>query len=110
MEFSQKLYLTKIEKLFCANPNLFWKDTGQKAKLNENTFFEIVQLFGPDHRILIRKTDCFSFLADVLLEDSLKKSDNILDIFNYITRCTLDIILETAMGQAMGIQLAREST
>ena len=52
----------------------------------------------------------FSFLADVLLEDSLKKSDNILDIFNYITRCTLDIILETAMGQAMGIQLAREST
>ena len=48
-------------------------------------------------------------LADVLLEDSLKKSDNTLDIFNYVTRCTLDIILETAMGQQMGIQLARES-
>ena len=107
MEFFQKLYLTKIEKLFCANPIFFGKT---KAKLNENTFFETVQLFGPDQRILIRKTDCFSFLADVLLEDSLKKSDNILDIFNYITRCTLDIILETAMGQAMGIQLAREST
>ena len=48
-------------------------------------------------------------LADVLLEDSLKKSNNTLDIFNYVTRCTLDIILETAMGQQMGIQLARES-
>ena len=73
-------------------------------------FWNCPKLFGPDQRILIRKTNCFSFLADVLLEDSLKKSDNILDIFNYITRCTLDIILETAMGQAMGIQLAREST
>jgi len=65
-------------------------------------------------RILEDALDVFNaqgqILADVLLEDSLKKSDNILDIFNYITRCTLDIILETAMGQAMGIQLAREST
>ena len=48
-------------------------------------------------------------LADVLQEDSSKKSDNILDIFNYVTRCTLDIILETAMGVQMGIQIARES-
>ena len=73
-------------------------------------FCNCPKLFGPDQRILIKKADGFAFLADVLLEDSLKKSDNILDIFNYITRCTLDIILETAMGQAMGIQLAREST
>ena len=48
-------------------------------------------------------------LADVLLEDSLKALGNTLDIFNYVTRCTLDIILETAMGQQLGIQLARQS-
>ena len=89
----------------------FWNDVGQKAKLNENIYFfwHCPKLFGLGQRILIRKTYWF-FLADVLLEDSLKKSDNTLDIFNYITRCTLDIILETAMGKAMGIQLAREST
>ena len=48
-------------------------------------------------------------LADVLLEDSLKRPDHVINIFNYVTRCTLDIILETAMGVQMGIQLARES-
>ena len=48
-------------------------------------------------------------LADVLLEDSLKKPDNVINIFNYVTRCTLDIILETAMGHQLGAQMARES-
>ena len=90
---------------------LFLNDVGQKAKLNQNIFFETVQNYlGQTEKFWSKKLDCFSVLADVLLEDSLKKSDNVLDIFNYITRCTLDIILETAMGQAMGIQLAREST
>ncbi len=48
-------------------------------------------------------------LADVLLEDSAKSANNTLDIFNYVTRCTLDIILETAMGQQLGTQIARKS-
>ena len=90
---------------------LFLNNVGQKAKLNQNIFFETVQNhLGQTEKFWSEKLDSFSVLADVLLEDSLKKSDNVLDIFNYITRCTLDIILETAMGQAMGIQLAREST
>ena len=46
-------------------------------------------------------------LADVLLEDSTKIGQ--LNIFPYVTRCTLDVILETAMGVQMGIQHARES-
>lgn len=48
-------------------------------------------------------------LAEVLEEDSKNATDNTIDIFNYVTRCTLDIILETAMGQQLGIQLARQS-
>lgn len=64
-------------------------------------------------RILDDAMKVFNFhgqiLAEVLLEDSLKAPDNILNIFNYVTRCTLDIILETSMGQKLGIQLARQS-
>ena len=48
-------------------------------------------------------------LADVLHEDSLKASNNTLDIFPYVTRCTLDIMLESAMGQQLCIQQARQS-
>merc|ERR1712141_249350 len=46
-------------------------------------------------------------LADVFLEDSTKNDK--INIFPYVTRCTLDIILETAMGVQLGIQRARES-
>jgi len=48
-------------------------------------------------------------LADVLLEDSTKNGGKPLNIFPYITRCTLDVILETAMGVQMGTQQARIS-
>ena len=48
-------------------------------------------------------------LADVLQEDSLKSKDNTLDIFPYVTRCTLDVMLDSAMGQHLGIQQARRS-
>ena len=48
-------------------------------------------------------------LANVLGEDSLKSFDNTLDVFPYVTRCTLDIMLEAAMGQQLGIQEARKS-
>lgn len=48
-------------------------------------------------------------LADVLQEDSLKSKDNTLDIFPYVTRCTLDVMLDSAMGQHLGIQQARHS-
>ena len=46
-------------------------------------------------------------LADVLLEDSMNQK--VINIFPYVTRCTLDIILETAMGVQLGIQHARKS-
>ena len=46
-------------------------------------------------------------LAEVLQEDGLNVDQ--IDIFPYVTRCTLDIILETAMGVQMGIQRDRES-
>ena len=48
-------------------------------------------------------------LADVLQEDSLKSKDNTLDIFPYVTRCTLDVIVETSMGVQMDTQYARSS-
>ena len=48
-------------------------------------------------------------LAEVLLQDSLIAKDHTFDIFPYVTRCTLDVILETAMGQKLGIQAARQS-
>ena len=48
-------------------------------------------------------------LADVLQEDSVKSEGNELDIFPYVTRCTLDIMLDSAMGQHLGIQQARNS-
>ena len=48
-------------------------------------------------------------LADCLLQDSQLATDHTLDIFPYATRCTLDIILETSMGQQLGIQTARQS-
>lgn len=64
-------------------------------------------------RILDDALDAFNtqgrILAEVLEEDSRKTTDQTIDIFNYVTRCTLDIILETAMGQRLGIQLARQS-
>ena len=46
-------------------------------------------------------------LAEVLQEDGLNVDQ--INIFPYVTRCTLDIILETSMGVQMGIQRARES-
>ena len=46
-------------------------------------------------------------LADVLLEDSINQK--LINIFPYVTRCTLDIILETAMGVQLEIQHARKS-
>ena len=46
-------------------------------------------------------------LADVLQEDGEKNGQ--LNIFPYVTRCTLDVILETAMGVQLEIQRARES-
>ena len=64
-------------------------------------------------RILEDAMDVFNThgrtLADVLGEDSCKSLDNTLDIFPYVTRCTLDIMLESAMGQQLGIQQARHS-
>ncbi len=48
-------------------------------------------------------------LAEVLREDGLKKGGGGLDIFPYVTRCTLDVIMETAMGQQLGAQRARGS-
>ena len=48
-------------------------------------------------------------LADVLLEDSRTAESSKLNIFPYVTRCTLDVILETAMGLQLGIQMDRQS-
>jgi cytochrome P450 family 4 len=42
--------------------------------------------------------------ADILSIDS-NFGETILDLFPYMTRCTLDIILETAMGQTLDEQV-----
>ena len=64
-------------------------------------------------RILEDAMDVFNMhgriFAEVLQEDSMKSEDHILDIFPYVTRCTLDIMLDSAMGQHLGIQQARHS-
>ena len=46
-------------------------------------------------------------LADILIADgdSGKKE---LDLFPYVTRCTLDIILESAMGKVRDYKVAAE--
>ena len=62
-------------------------------------------------RILDNALDVFNshgrILADVLEEDG-EKVDT-LDIFPYVTRCTLDVMLESAMGIHLGIQQVRKS-
>ena len=45
--------------------------------------------------------------ADILSIDS-NFGETILDLFPYMTRCTLDIILETAMGQTLDEQVESE--
>ena len=48
-------------------------------------------------------------MVDVLHEDFIEKYPNGLDVFPYVQRATLDIILETAMGVSLGVQGQRES-
>ena len=45
----------------------------------------------------------------MLLEDFVKKGQNGIDIFPYIQRAALDIILETAMGVSLSVQTKRHS-
>ena len=63
-------------------------------------------------RILDDALEVFNFqgriLADVLLEDSTKSGGE-LNIFPYVTRCTLDVIVETSMGVQLETQFARSS-
>ena len=62
-------------------------------------------------RILDNALDVFNthgkILADVLEKDG--EEVDTLDIFPYVTRCTLDVMLESAMGIQLGIQEARQS-
>ena len=48
-------------------------------------------------------------LTDVLYEDYVKKGQNGIDIFPYVQRAALDIILETAMGVSLSVQTKRHS-
>ena len=48
-------------------------------------------------------------LTDVLYEDFVMKGQMGIDIFPYVQRAALDIILETAMGVALGVQTKRQS-
>ena len=48
-------------------------------------------------------------LTDVLYEDFVMKGQMGIDIFPYIQRAALDIILETAMGVSLGVQTKRRS-
>ena len=45
-------------------------------------------------------------LCDILIEDGLGGKET-LDLFPYVCRCTLDIILESAMGRSIGVQKSR---
>ena len=47
--------------------------------------------------------------VDVLHEDFVEKHFNGQDVFPYVQRATLDIILETAMGVSQGVQTQRKS-
>ena len=48
-------------------------------------------------------------MTDVLYEDYVKKGQNGIDIFPYVQRAALDIILETAMGVSLSVQTKRHS-
>ena len=51
-------------------------------------------------------------LCDILLNDFVEynsKKDDAIDIFPYVQRCALDMILETAMGTELDIQNNRQS-
>ena len=45
----------------------------------------------------------------MLYEDFVKKGQNGIDIFPYVQRAALDIILETAMGVSLSVQTKRQS-
>ena len=50
-------------------------------------------------------------LCDILLDDFIENnaSNKAIDIFPYVQRSALDMILETAMGVELGVQHTRES-
>ena len=89
-----------------------WLGTGLLLSTHEKWRIRRKLLTPAFHfRILDDALEVFNFqgriLADVLLEDSINQK--LINIFPYVTRCTLDIILETAMGVQLEIQHARKS-
>lgn len=60
-------------------------------------------------KILEKAVDIFNYQGNVLLEICDQKVGKEFDIFPYIVRCTLDVILESAMGRRWNIQKNHDS-
>jgi cytochrome P450 family 4 len=61
-------------------------------------------------KILEQFVDIFESASNILIEKLSKESENkSVDIYLYVTRCTLDVICETAMGTKVDVQNSEAS-
>ena len=59
-------------------------------------------------KVFNRQSDIFADVikGDLNMDDVNDKDKNVVDLFPYLARLTLDIILETSMGRSLNIQVS----